>query len=610
MCGIAAIFNSDPGKASGAVAAMVKSLRHRGPDAKEVLSLPAAEIGHTRLSIIDLTGGRQPMQDVSKRFTITFNGEIYNFLQLRQELEEKGHHFHTSSDTEVLLNCFIEHREDAPGKLAGQFAFAIWDALEHKLFAARDRFGEKPFYFAVTAKNELVVASEIKAILASGLVDPSIDPDALQAYFSLLYVLPDQSIYREIQTLKPGHYLTWSKEGLKQTRYWNPRLGTAKRVNEGEAVEEITVLLKKAVARQMIADVPLGAFLSGGYDSSTIVALMAGISSRPVKTFSVGFGREINELPFARDVAQAFSTDHHEINMDISVAEMLHEMLEVYDEPFADSSNIPTYLISKYARQFVTVALSGDGGDELFAGYDWYQWLHHSEGLEGSGSELILAGARAALGRWNRTAKPKSDFASVSLKRRWPLMGRRHVAHLTREISKVLGSDQILEPGSAALSPYLNEKLEGLDQAIFFDLLCYLPGDILTKVDRASMACSLETRAPFLDPDLADFVLSLPVSLRYQNGNPKALLKKSMNSFWPEKIRDRKKQGFGAPLDTWLAQKEMQDLWTKTFKPCSPILQLFPNLPHARPNLPPQIRWTFLCLALWLEKHASCLKHH
>ncbi len=510
MCGIAVILPGSALRSSRfAIERMTDALAHRGPDAQAVAHLDGCDLGHTRLSVIDLTTGQQPMTDSTGHFTIVFNGEIYNYRELRSELESLGHVFHTTSDTEVLLHACMQFGPSAPEHLNGQFAFAFWNGHERTLLLARDRFGEKPLYWASGKSGELIAASEIKAILASELVEPQIDPISVDAYLGLHYVPPDRTIYRNIHALPPAHIAQWNGSRLFCSRYWQPRIGGPE-VGERESVEEIGRLLRRAVKRQMTADVPVGAFLSGGLDSTTIVALMQQSSPLPVSTFSVGFGKLIDELPFAREAARQYATDHHELQMDIDVAEVLARITQVYDEPFADSSCIPTYLMASYARQHVKVVLSGDGGDELFGGYDWYRPLLNEPG----GNECF----------------------------------RRHLLHSTHALADraaLWGGRQ--PPSAQQITGRYGSELCGIDSVVSFDCHCYLPGDILVKVDRAAMAHGLETRAPFLDVDLAEFVLGLPATLRFRDPRLKGLLRAACGHLWPEPIRKRSKQGFGAP---------------------------------------------------------------
>ncbi|MDB5291818.1 MAG: asparagine synthase [Phycisphaerales bacterium] len=573
MCGIAVIL---PGSAVEvppfAIERMTAALAHRGPDAQAVVRLLGCHLGHTRLSVIDLAGGSQPMADPSGRFHIVFNGEIYNYPELRRDLETDGCRFRTHSDTEVLLQGYLRHGSRILPKLNGQFAFAIWDSVDRALFTARDRFGEKPLYWARSPGGDVIIASEIKAILASGLVAARIDPISVDAFLGLFYVPPGRSIYENVHPLTPAHAMKWADGAATVERYWRPRLG-GNDLSEREAVAQVRMLLGRAVQRQMVADVPVGAFLSGGLDSSTIVALMSRESSRPPQTYCVGFGDLINELPFAREVAEAHRTNHHELQMDIDVPAMLGAMNDVYDEPFADSSNIPTYLVAQYARRHVKVVLSGDGGDEIFGGYDWYTKLLNGP-HDGDLWENHVASATGLL--FDRSAL-------------WGEGRQPPAAAMVRD----------------AYRPDVN--VVGMDRASHFDVACYLAGDILVKVDRAAMAHGLETRAPFLDAELADFVLGLPWRMRFQGGRLKHLLREACEELWPVSVRGRGKQGFGAPVRHWLENPAVAAMWDRIVRPGSPLVALLPGVPNVAPELRPQRKWSLLCLGLWLEGRGECL---
>jgi asparagine synthase (glutamine-hydrolysing) len=617
VCGIAVILpGSEIEPPPSAIERMTEALVHRGPDERVCLRLPGCQLGHTRLSVIDPAKGRQPMTDSTGRFTVVFNGEIYNHADLRRELErEAGVHFCTRCDTEVLLHGFARWGAGVLSRLNGQFAFAVWDATSRTLFAARDRFGEKPLYWARTSAGHLLLASEIKAILASGLLRPRLDVTSVDAYLGLYYVPPDRSIYENIHPLPPAHAAEWDAGGESRRRpwrYWEPRY-SSNDVDEHEAVRHVRTLVERAVARQTVADVPVGAFLSGGLDSTTIVALLSRHSAQSVRTFSVGFGDLIDELPFARDVAAAYATDHHEMEMNIDVAAMLEQMNGVYDEPFGDSSNIPTFLVAEYARREVKVVLSGDGGDEIFGGYDWYRPL--LDGAEASGGIDV----------WERHVNGATALCA--------------------ERSALWGSHSQPPAAAAARECYLpSDDVRALDRATAFDVACYLPGDILTKVDRAAMAHGLETRSPFLDVELAEFVLGLPWPLRFaspragegeaparlnspKSAEPRAaargdarppighdrrlkhLLRQSCGELWPASIRCRGKQGFGAPIRQWLQEPAVDALWRRVVLPSSPLAALLPGArsPDLLDSLRPQRKWTLLCLGLWLERRAHCL---
>ena len=599
MCGIAVVCG--PGRA--AVGEMTLRLLHRGPDAHDSRTLGDCALGHTRLSIIDLTTGAQPMSDIEGRYWISFNGEIYNYPELRADLVNRGRVFRTHSDTEVLLAGYAEWGAGLLDRLRGMFALAIWDSQREELFAARDLFGEKPLYYAASPAGELVIASEIKAIRASGLIETSINRSAVDAFLTLGYIPPDRTIYSEIETLPPASYLIWRDRKATVRSYWQPRFDV-NRISLDDAAERLRELLQQAVRRQMIADVPVGAFLSGGLDSSTIVALMTEHSREPVRTFSVGFGSMINELPYARMVANRYGTEHHEVDLgEPDVATLIQRMTDVYDEPFADSSHIPTYLIAEYAQKYVKVVLSGDGGDELFGGYWWYPPLMRSEKVPFALLQwAVLRTAGKVLRTRNRALTVRSHAAGLAA--RWDDVWTRDIMSQTvfrqNQRRRLFGSTgPEFDPGVSFMP---DAKVSGLNRAFHFDLTSYLPGDILVKVDRAAMAHGLETRAPLLDRDVVEFALSLPPDLKVRGNETKVVLKEAAKQYWPRELWNRPKQGFGAPIPRWLELPAMQALQDRVFRPGSPLRQLLPGLPEK--NHPRDYKtWVLLTLGLWLEKH-------
>ena len=611
MCGIALIAGSDARSCEEAISRMVARLTHRGPDEHGQQVTSDCLLGHTRLQVIDPQGGKQPMWDDTGRYCVTFNGEIYNFRTLRSELEKQGARFRTTSDTEVLLLAYRQWGQSCLSKLNGQFSFAVWDQQDRSVFAARDRLGEKPLFYAVSSEGRLIVASEIKAILASGLLTAQLDPDSVDAYLNLIYVPPNRTIYRNIHSLAPGHKLTWHDENVRCQRYWEPRL-SVRSIDEVEAVEETRRLVEQAVQRQMVADTTVGAFLSGGLDSSTIVALMAKQTSRPVKTFAVGFGDLINELPYARDVAEHCKTDHSELQMEIHVGEMLDRMADIYDEPFGDSSNIPTYLISEFARRHCKVVLSGDGGDELFGGYSWYRPLLQQNQCDASLGKMLFYQvlSRFPIGTHRRVWSNR--YKAIRTVRQTPDTWNRHLNQLSiRDTQGIAVSDAAPDEQSGNqrwLRDYRPcDDVEGIDRAVDFDLRCYLPGDIFVKVDRAAMAHGLETRSPFMDVDLVEFVLSLPSALRFRrDGDLKGLMRQSCGDLWPHSIRAREKQGFGAPIEAWLRRSDTQAILSRVFQRDSELLSLIPAAAQLRSHSHrrPQMLWNLLCLGLWLERRS------
>jgi len=579
---------------------------------------PGCTLGHTRLAIIDLVGGAQPMSDGTGRYCITFNGEIYNFRELRKELEAEGAVFRTHSDTEVILQAYLKHEAAVPSKLNGQFAFAIWDTQERRLFAARDRLGEKPFYYARLPDGGLLAASEIRALEASGLVKPRLSLPSLEDYLCLGYVPPDRTIYENIHVLPPGHSLSFHDGTLTLSRYWEPPPSNTGRMSWTDAIAETRFLMGQAVRRQMVADVPVGAFLSGGLDSSTIVALMAQAAPGKVKTFSVGFGSLINELPYAKAVADRYDTDHHEIQMDMDVAEMMQRMVEVYDEPLADSANIPTYLIAGFARQHVKVALAGEGGDELFGGY----WWHHQLMEEEKSPSSALGMARARVSLWSARLARRAGFSREwesqagarymgSLARRsmpdpWDRCIRRHLSPPTGFAEGVVSLDAAANRIARTGRP--GRPRVSFDRVTDFDLSIYLAGDILPKADRASMAQGLEVRSPFLDKDLLNFMLSLPWQMRLQGGTgTKPLLRAAVGDLWPESVKTHQKQGFGAPVAAWIKKPSVMAIASNSVRAGGALDHCLPGVSRVYERSGAQQQWTLACLGLWLERHSAAL---
>ena len=611
MCGIAGIVASDSVRYRPHLERMVASLRHRGPDDEGFHFFKDCALGHTRLSIVDLKGGHQPMLSPDHKGGICFNGEIYGFKGLRQSFPD--YVFQTSGDTELILAMYERHSQSLPEHLPGMFAFAVWDERNHRIFCARDRFGEKPFFYAKGRDGEFIFASEIKAIIASGLVEPRLDPLAVRQYLRRGYVHSDRTIYGNIHSLPPAHRLTYSDKQVQISRYWSlPAVDQP--LSMSEAVEEFQHLLDQSVARQLVADVPVGAFLSGGLDSSTLVAIASKHHQR-LKTFSFGFGKAIDELPYAREIAARYQTDHHEATDQAEdIAGLLLRMREVYDEPFADSSNIPTYLLSGIARQHVTVALAGEGADELLAGYNfWYRPLfnmEHSRGLP----EIIATLIRiAALGCKSLGRPLPSSLANL----REGFFMKPHYqdtreAHWARTACFSDGELDLLGlPSDASqLRPHSpSNDAQGLDAALGMDLETYLPGDILTKTDRASMAWGLEMRCPFLDVDLASFCIRLPSRLKMNASTDKLLLRESFGESWTPSIRARSKQGFGAPIQTWLKQPAMQELKHGVLgNSAHPLFQI---INHDRAiacrDLDNSQTWFLLILGLWIENHPALI---
>lgn len=604
MCGIAIVIGEQQG--SLAAGRMIASMEHRGPDRRGLSSLGACSLGHARLSIIDLATGDQPMSDASGRYWISFNGEIYNFRALRTELERSGVVFQTQSDTEVVLAAYAALGAACLDRFRGMFAFAIWDGEKKTLFAARDLFGEKPLYYATGDDGSFAAASELPSLLSSGIIQPLLSCEAVDAFLMFGYVPPDRTIYQNVSTLPPAHYLTWSGGRVEITRYWKPRL-EPQSISMADASEQLRGLIEQAVERQMVADVPVGAFLSGGLDSSTIVALMQQHSAIPVKTFSVGFGDRINELPYARAVAQRYRTEHHELDLGTpDVASLLERMADVYGEPFADTSHIPTYLISQFAARHVKVVLSGDGGDELLGGYWWHMVLARAGRIPRSFALwAVLRITSRLLSDRNRALRDSSVAAGWAA--RWPdswlATVQSHVVINARHRRKLWGRDVSLYLPGAYYEP--GNEIRGMDRGFFFDLTHYLPGDILVKVDRAAMAHGLETRAPFLDRDVVEFALSLPAALKVDSQRGKLILREACERYWPQELHGRGKQGFGSPYDQWLDFPDVQALMRRVTGRGSRLRQLLRGPVEDAMTRRDYRAWVLLTLGLWMERNSE-----
>ncbi|HEY4644485.1 MAG TPA: asparagine synthase (glutamine-hydrolyzing), partial [Bacteroidota bacterium] len=564
MCGIAGIIARDARKYETNFLRMTSALSHRGPDDSGTHFFPTCALGHTRLEIVDLKTGHQPMLSPVSNAGIAFNGEIYGYLGLRKMFH--GYSFRTRSDTEVILALYDRLGEQFVDHLPGMFAFAIWDESRQLLICARDRFGEKPFYYAFGTNGEFLFASEVKSLLASGLVRPVLSRQAVSHFMQRQYVHPHQTVYENISTLPPAHLLRLRRGQLSVEPYWSLP-STDEKIDLTVAQEEFRRLLSAALERELIADVPIGAFLSGGLDSSTIVAVASEYRAR-MKTFSFGFGNSVNELPYAREVAQMYGTEHTELfDHDAEIGELLCEMQRVYDEPFADSSNIPTYLISKLSREHVKVVLTGDGGDELFAGYThWYEPL-----LLAQKKRRTKAGERMSavsfgsfvLGLLEKTAIDVSNLFSNRKSRRRPQSGSSvEQLHLGQNL--YFSDEELLSVGlgPARKPPVMfgQDRTNSVDDAFRMDIVDYLPGDILVKTDRASMAHGLELRAPFLDVEFATFCISLPWRLKVGTRRDKLILREAYSNRWPPSVRRRGKQGFGAPIGEWLRRDSVRGL--------------------------------------------------
>jgi asparagine synthase (glutamine-hydrolysing) len=569
MCGIAGFIDLwDSGEARAleerklTLNRMCRIIRHRGPDDQGVMVQTGVALGMRRLSIIDLVSGNQPISGEDGSVTIVYNGEIYNFQELKPTLESRGHTFHTHSDTEAIVHAYEEFGPACLKDLRGMFAFAIWDDKARTLFVARDRAGKKPLYYTTTPKGTFVFGSELKAVLAYPDVEREINPDALDAYFTLGYVPDPLSIFRNVHKLPPGHYLTFTNRQVTVKQYWDFEFRSEETRSEDDYLEELRALLDESVRLRLISDVPLGAFLSGGIDSSTVVGLMARHMGQPVKTFSIGFHEDsYNELKFARLTAEKFGTDHHEFFVTPDICEVVDELAWHFDEPFADSSAIPTYMVSKLARDHVTVVLSGDGGDELFAGYTRYAVERKRGGFERLPKPLREGLMRPLSQRLPHATWGRNYLHNVSLDPISRYLDSVSIfTSLNRRSLYTAGFSEKLGPGGY-VGGLFNELVDNVktddpvDRLLYLDSKTYLPGDILTKVDRMSMAVSLEARAPLVDHKLIDFVTGIPSSLKLAGLETKHLLKRAVRDLVPAEILNRPKQGFGVPIQEWINQQ-------------------------------------------------------
>lgn len=568
MCGITGILDVEARREvdRALLSRMTDSLGHRGPDADGFHVEPGVGLGHRRLSIIDIGGGQQPMYNEDGSVAITYNGEIYNFPALHKELVALGHEFRTRCDTEVVVHAWEEWGEDCVRRLRGMFAFAIWDRNSRSLFLARDRLGIKPLFYAQLHNGWFIFASELKALLEHPGLEREMSPRAVEDYFAYGYVPEPDTILKAARKLPPAHTLRvgTGRRATEPRAFWDVPFAPGPPISDTDAARELVDRLGDAVRMRMIAEVPLGAFLSGGVDSSAVVAMMAQASDAPVHTCSISFGDpRFNESQFAARVARRYETDHRVEQVDTDDFDLVDRLASLYDEPFADSSAIPTYRVCELARRQVIVALSGDGGDENFAGYRRYRWHAFEERFR---ALLPLAMRGPLFGTLGRMY-PKADWAPRFLRARatFEAIARGSVEGYFHAVS-ILGDDLRRRLFSPAFRRELQgysavEVLEGharncptddpLGRIQYLDFKTYLPGDILTKVDRASMAHSLEVRVPMLDHEVVEWVSGLPSSLKLRGHEGKYLLKKAFESHLPREVLYRTKMGFAVPLASW-----------------------------------------------------------
>ena len=573
MCGIAGIFDLSGQQTfdENLISAMNQTQFHRGPDEGGLHLEPGVALAHRRLSIIDLSSGQQPMLNEDGTVCVVYNGEIYNFMELAEQLKAKGYSFRTRCDTEVILYAWMEWGEQCVEHFRGMFAFAVYDQKQQSLFLARDRLGIKPLFYSILPNNQLVFGSELKVIKAHPELPRELNPQSVEDYFALGYIPEPKTIYKGVFKLSPGHTLLLKRgEAVpvsvtsKTKEYWDVPFNVAEISSEEALQKDLLKHLKEAVDIRMVAEVPLGAFLSGGVDSSAVVAMMAELQDDPVNTCAIGFDvKQFNETEFATKVAERYKTNHFEETVDSDDFDLIDELAALYDEPYADSSAIPTYRVCQLAKKRVTVALSGDGGDENFAGYRRYRWHMNEEKLR---SRLPLWFRRPVFGFLGRIY-PKADWAPKFLRAKstFQSLARNSVEAYMHSVS-LAKEDQ----RDALFSNNLKQQLDGYSAVNTFneyaeraptddpmsliqyiDIKTYLVGDILTKVDRASMAHSLEVRVPLLDHKFVEWISSLPPKYKLKGREGKYALKKSLESHLPHDVLYRPKMGFGVPLANW-----------------------------------------------------------
>ena len=542
MCGIAGVAGSRPDP--DVLARMGLAIRHRGPDDAGEMVTDQAGFAFRRLSIIDVAGGHQPIYNEDGSAAIVLNGEIYNHRELREPLEARGHRFRTRSDVEAVLHLWEEKGPGCLADMRGMFALAIWDEREGRLLLARDRLGKKPLFFHRLA-NGIVFGSEIKAILQHPAVAREPNPEAIDLFLNLHCVPAPLTAYVGIECLPPGHYLTWRAGRMEVSRYWDLAYGGEPPSSEEEIREETLRLLREAVTIRLESEVPLGAFLSGGVDSSAVVALAAAASAKPLNTFSIGFGSsEFDESAHARLVARRFGTNHHELRVEEAPVDTVQELVRQFDQPFGDSSAIPTLQVARITRPHVTVVLTGDGGDETFAGYDRYRLSRFAP---------LFALPRPILQGLYRSAGPFGRFlgrADRLLRTRPNTLAEAYLAALYQPSAP--GGSESFARATEPMRWRFGEDGRALDAMLAVDVHGYLPDDLLVKVDMATMAHSLEARSPLLDHRLMEFVARQPASTKLRGGSQKRLLKEAMRGILPPEILERPKRGFGVPLAQWL----------------------------------------------------------
>lgn len=634
MCGIAGFsqFHNSFGD-QATLKTMGEAIYHRGPDAGREYLEPHIGLSHRRLAIIDLSeAGVQPMHSHDNDYVIAFNGEIYNFLALREELEAKGYPFKTHTDTEVILALYHYEGVELLKKINGMFAFALWDKKQESLFIARDRIGKKPLYY-YQKDNDIIFASELKALMTLPDIPREVRLDAVYDFFAYQYIPDPKTIYQDIYKLEPGHYLTINKDGIKKAQYWDISFAHTTNASEGELKAELQERAKACTEQRMVSDVPLGAFLSGGVDSSGVVALMAKIAQekgdKPITTCSIGFDEEkFDETKFAAMVAEQYQTDHHKLIVQENVEDNLEDIVRFFDEPFADPSLVPTYFVSQLAREKVTVAIAGDGGDEVFAGYEKYAVDHIENKLRTKIPAWIRTKVLPSLSKLaasiniNLFQRASSLLHSLSVD---PAMGFYISNSFIKDaIWQSLINDETkaqlegYHPAQQTIDYYHQcDGSDHLSRILYTDMKTYLPGGILVKVDRMSMANSLEVRAPILDYTMMEFASSLPSQLKFHVDDNKTekkyLLKEAFKDYLSDDILYRKKMGFSVPLASWLRNELKAITEEKLLNRTQGLCQFFKqeqitklwheHKTHKKDNA--TVLWSMLMFQMWWDNYMS-----
>ena len=624
MCGITGFVNSNREAADRSVLeAMNHAIIHRGPDEDGFYVKENVALAMRRLAIIDLASGQQPMYNEDRTKAIVFNGEIYNYQELREKLDQLGHKFYTKSDTEVIVHLYDEYGPEGLKNLRGMFAIAIWDERDRSLFLARDRVGKKPILYSHQPNGDLIYGSEFSAVLKHPSVSREVDLEAIDNYMSYLCVPAPMTAFKQIRKLEPGHWLLWKDGEITTQRYWQPDFSKKIKITEEEAIVETTRILRESTKLRMISEVPLGAFLSGGVDSSAVVALMAQESDTPVKTFSIGFEeQDFSELKYAKRVAEHVGAEYSEFIVRPNALDVIPTLVDHYGEPYADSSALPTYYVAKETRKHVTVALNGDGGDESFAGYERYAAMRIAEKYARVPAALRKVFVEAPVSLLPSSELKRSRFRDAKRFLRAANLPRteryfRWVTTFNRDTKRELYTDEfaasVVRQDPLSILDEWFAKANGtgtLDATLLTDQMTYLPNDLLVKVDIATMANSLEARSPFLDHKLIEFAASLPEDLKMSGVGTKSLLKKVAARLVPKDVIYRRKMGFGVPVGKWF-RGEMKDFVRSILLSESSlkrgivrpeILERYVNEHIAgERDLSFQL-WTFLMLELWFQR--------